>query len=336
MEFADPVVAEEETSKDVPSHTEQSKTEETVEKLESEIDKAYTAVEARFQDLWANAAKNASGLQDKYHLDERKNQLLEQLNAAKEGLVSNNNVLAVRENLKVVEDQLKKVNLPEVNIDLKNLQTQANTALDTLDSTLEQVEKSAGKYVSSFTSFFSSLVSVEPEDDGSNDNKDISFSSANPISSHESYGTSRYDNDLFKLHTVESYYLSEDLDVKSEVDSFNADSKTDEISKLLSQYPNTLTKTMNDLVPVKIAYNLFWYRYFKNDAKLRDSEQKRKELLQKKTSSVGNKGDEDEDFTWDDEEEEEDVVDVAKEVKQPQADPVDTSDSKASEDDDWE
>ncbi|KAK6201478.1 uncharacterized protein RJT21DRAFT_35439 [Scheffersomyces amazonensis] len=349
MEFTDPVVSEKETEQELvsvdstiaePTKTEQTKkTEEAVEKLESEIDKAYTAVEAKFQDLWSNATKNASGLQDKYKLDERRDQLLGQLNVARENLANNNNIVAVRDNLKHIEDQLKKVQLPDVKIDLKNLQDQANTALDSLDATLEQVEKQAGKYVSSFTSFLTSMVSVEAEPNG-NEEKETLFSSSNPISSHESYGSTRYDNDLFKLHTSESAYISSDLDIKSEVEAFNADSKTDEISKLLEKYPNTLTKTMNDLVPVKISYNLFWYRYFKNDQKLRDSEQKRKQLLlDGKSGSTESKGDEeDEDFTWDDDEEEEDVVDVAKEVKDPKNNAgAKASESKNSEeDDDWE
>ena len=72
------------------------------------------------------------------------------------------------------------------------------------------------------------------------------------------------------------------MDVKDEIESFNADSKTKEISGLLEKYPNTLTKTMNDLVPLKISYNLFWYRYFKNDDKLKEQEKKRKELLERK------------------------------------------------------
>ena len=72
------------------------------------------------------------------------------------------------------------------------------------------------------------------------------------------------------------------MDVKDEIESFNADNKTKEISGLLEKYPNTLTKTMNDLVPLKISYNLFWYRYFKNDDKLKEQEKKRKELLERK------------------------------------------------------
>lgn len=91
-----------------------------------------------------------------------------------------------------------------------------------------------------------------------------------------------------KLHTTEEFYLSDELDDENEIKNFNADEKTKEISDLLEKYSTTLTKTMNELVPVKIAYNLFWYRYFKQENKLKEHEKKRKELLQKKEWSKHN------------------------------------------------
>ena len=58
--------------------------------------------------------------------------------------------------------------------------------------------------------------------------------------------------------------------------------KTKEISDLLEKYSTTLTKTMNELVPVKIAYNLFWYRYFKQENKLKEHERKEKNYCKRR------------------------------------------------------
>ncbi|KAK6891606.1 Protein DOS2 [Candida tropicalis] len=278
------------------------KTEETIEKLESEIDKAYGLVETKFQELWSNASKNV----EKIKIEEQKQKLIEQLNNTRKALNDKTNELHVQESLKKIEDNLKQVSLDDFT-------KSANKALDLLDSKLEIVENEASKYFGNFTSFLSSIVSVNPvnEDEG-NGKKEVVFNSS--LNQFNNYGTTRYETDLLNLHTTESFYLNEELDVKDEIESFNADNKTKEISGLLEKYPNTLTKTMNDLVPLKISYNLFWYRYFKNDDKLKEQEKKRKELLEKKDTSKtdGNQenDDDEEEFTWDDDEEEEEEEQV--------------------------
>mmetsp|Transcript_8342 Transcript_8342/g.8269 ORF Transcript_8342/g.8269 Transcript_8342/m.8269 type:complete len:346 (-) Transcript_8342:55-1092(-) len=309
MEFYDPIVAQEELPK--TEGINDNKTEEAVHKLEDEIDQAYTAVETRFAGLWSSASKNANELQEKYKLEEHKNQLLEQLSSAKTNI---NNKAKVTENLGQIEEQLKALSGHIPDVDLKNLQQHASSTLDTLDSTLEQVEKQAGKYVTQLTSFFSGMVSVNPGLQQQDESSETLFKT--PLATKENYGTSRYDNDLYNLHTTASIYTSDESDNKEEVKKFNADAKTNEISKLLKEYPNTLTKLMNDLVPVKISYELFWYRYFKAEEKLKESEQKRKELLKKKETKDANENEDDgEEFNWDDDDEEEDVVDVAKETQ---------------------
>lgn len=343
MEFYDPIIAQEELPK--TEGLNDNKTEEAVHKLEDEIDNAYSAVEARFAGLWSSASKNANDLQEKYKLEEHKNQLLEQLNSAKENI---NNKAKVTESLGQIEEQLKTLSghMPEV--DIKNLQQHASDTLDTLDSTLELVEKQAGKYVTQLTSFFSGIVSVNPDALVQQQNSETIFKA--PLNDKENYGTTRYDSDLYSLHTTASTFTSEENDEKEEFDKFSADSKTDEIALLLEKYPSTLTKLMNDLVPVKVSYELFWYRYFKAEAKLKEFEQKRKDLLKRKENKdADDNQDDDEDFAWDDDEDEE-IVDVGKETQQDPKNsqsktetavekPIDekkNGDNDDDDDDDWE
>ena len=154
MDYIDPVTTQEpttesqisnttNTSSAAPHDTATIKTEETIEKLESEIDKAYVLVEHKFQELWENASKNA----EKYHLEEYKQNFIEQLNTTKQSLNEKTSELHVQESLKSIEDQLKKIKLQDIS-------TQANSALDVLDSKLEVVEREAGKYFGNFTSFY--------------------------------------------------------------------------------------------------------------------------------------------------------------------------------------
>lgn len=294
MEFVDPIVTQDEAPE--PKKGGDTKTDHAVQALESEIEKAYESVEARFGSLWSNATKNANELQEKYQVEEHRKQLLDQLKVAKDNI---NNKAKVTETLAQFEEQFKKVPIPEV--DLKKLQLLANDALDALDSKLEIVEQQAGKYVSQMSSFFTNFVSIAaPQSDAKQVEEEPSTIFVAPSHPTSEYGTSRYENELFKLHTTAEYYTEPIEDDKA--DSFNADSKTKEIAQLLEKYPNTLTKLMNEIVPVKVPYNAFWYRYFHHDDELKQAEKRRQEL-QKENSDE----EEEDDFTWDDDEDEEET-----------------------------
>lgn len=316
MEFADPIVAQEELPQDKKEVSqENAKTEEVMTKLEGDIDHAYTSIEEKLSGLWLNASKNAQDLQSKYKLDEKRAELLAKLNDAKSNI--NNNKL-VQDNLQAVDKQLKDLTEQfkglDTKVDFQKLSSQANNALDTLDSKLELVEKQAGRYVSQFASFFSGIVSVEAKEE-SREPETIFTQS---VVDNPNYGSSRFDSELFRLHTTEKLYLDGSKDDEGELKAFNVEAKTDEISGLLKKYSDTLERLMNKLVPVEIPYNVFWYRYFKMEADIKHAEQSRKELLTKKVDDTTNDGpahDDEEEFTWDDEEDEEDVVKVEKKQK---------------------
>lgn len=319
MEFADPVVAQAElpeTSTPAEVLESNKNTQDAIHRLEDDIDSAYSSIEQKFATLWSSASRNAQGLQEKINFEQRRKELLEQVKSAK---VNINNNKVVQENVQSIERQLKElgeqVKALESKIDFKTISTQANSALDTLDSKLEIVEKQAGKYVSQFTSFFSSMVSIDPTPQTKEPETLFSASSLPSAA----YGSSRYDTDLFKLHTTESVYLGDSKDIKSEVDLFKVEEMTAEISALLQKYPDSLEMLMNKLVPEHIAYNVFWYRYFKLEAELKANELKRRELLTKKESgkdsAIGHVDEDDEEeFTWDDDEDDEEVVKVEKET----------------------
>lgn len=333
MEFIDPVVAEDEAkaeAQDIKAleqspNDQNQKTEEVVERLESEINKTYDLVEKQFASLWTNARKNAQGLQEQIKLEERKSEIISQLNKARESIGKNENVAKIDAQVKELGESIKNL---DGKINLQSITSQADSALDTLDSKLEIVEQQAGKYVSQFTSFFSNMISIdsgvnapEPEDE-----KETLFSS-------ENYGTSRYETELYKLHTTSSYF--EGTEEQPEEKQFNADTKTAEITALLNKYPDTLQKLMNDLVPVKVSYNVFWCRYFKAETDLKVSEEKRKELLDKQTASTAERsesGDEEE-FTWDDDDDDEPHGSSLNSTPQST---TKTSSKPDDEDDDWE
>lgn len=329
MEFIDPVVAQEELATNDKAHDE-GNTEKAVHQLEQDIDKAYTVVEKKFADLWTSASKNAEGLQEKYKLDERRDEILKQLNSAKENIGDKAKVtehLAQFESqLKNLGEQVKDINISDIKvpeIDLKSISAQANTYLDSLDNQLEKVEQQAGLYVNKFASFLGGFVSISNGDNQTEETyeKETLFSS--PLDS-SSYGTSRFETDLFKLHTTPELFLNDKLD--DGLDKFNVDEKTKEISELLNKYDGTLRKLMNDIVPVKIAYNVFWFRYFKLEDELKAQDLKRKQLLNTKDKPADNE----EEFTWDEDEDGEEAVDIGDDSD------IKKSSKQDDEDDDWE
>lgn len=200
----------------------------------------------------------------------------------------------------------------ETSVDFDNLKEKANQALDELDSKLEKIEHQAGKWVSLFTSFFSTMVSVDETPDSQHESKDeAEIGQAFPGAS---YGTSRYEMELFKFHTDESLYHPRNGDVnESARDDVHA--RTDEISSLLEEYPETLLRLMKKLVPLKLTYDDFWSQYFAYEEDLKKSERQRKSLLSKDAPSLvgtDKEGpsphielDTEEDFVWDEEEDEE-------------------------------
>lgn len=317
MDFYDPIV--EEASKDeIKTTSETNKnTEIAVERLENEIDHVYSLVESRFQTI-LNDEQTVKG----------KEILMKQLNSLKENANVSQNVEFIEKllanftsnlsqgySLDKLTSQLNVINKKSLDDSFKDLSGKLSSIdidsnLDALDSKLEIVERKGGEYLSQMSSFFSTLVSVQSENTNSESpEKELTFS---PISSYKVYGASRYDNELFKLHTTASFYQDKELD-------FDVEAKTEEIADLLKKYPETLDKMMNYMVPVKVSYKSFWDCYFNQLKQIDESEKKRKELL----NSVN-----EDDFSWDDDEEPTDTKKVEVKKVEPEA-------GEESEDD-WE
>lgn len=281
----------------------------------SESNDLISQLENKVSSFWTMASQTKLENQGE-GLRELKQEILDQIASAKDSIAQNE---SLQLNVQFAENKLKelteRVKTADVGINFNTVSTQANKALDNLDSKLEIVEQQATKFVSLLTSFFSSMVVVNPpKEEVKETAADRSFSSILSAS----YGNTRYDSDLHKLHTTESYYLNSDLDDEKELATFDFNSKTQLISSLLKQYSATLQPVMNKLVPEQLTYAVFWYRYFKREQQLKQQEEARKELLsepkkaslkadasKKSASKVGAEEDDedDDDFTWDDDEE---------------------------------
>lgn len=275
--------------------------------IDKDVEAAISSLESKFASFWSSASQSAQELQAKVNLEQRKVELAEQFKSARRNI---NNHPLVQENISSIENQMKEfgdhVKLLDTGNAMTSISSKANDALDTLDSKLEIVEQQAGKFVSLFTSFFSKIVSIDNPADDSLKQTEIYVK---PTIPGPSYTSSRYDSDLFKLHTTEDFYLKP---LGEQARDLNILGKTEEISELLAKYPDTLQKLMNKLVPVEVSYNDFWSHYFQEVLDLKDKETRRKIILSENVTDVNTNTDrsnddsEGEDFTWDDDEEDDD------------------------------
>lgn len=313
------------TLKDTPKSTE---TQDTITKKESlgtgepthnDVTSAgsdrhdlLSQLESKVSSFWTKAT---DGNSPREGLGELKQDILTQIASAKESLAANE---LLQTNVTFAENKLKelteRVKSTDVGSTFDAVSTRANQALDTLDSQLEIVEKQASKFVSLLTSFFSSMVVVKEEPQAATVTAEVPKTDrAFSRILTSAYGNTRFENDLHKLHTTESFYLEGSADEEKRLATFDVSSKTTDISKLLAKYPDTLQSLINRLVPEKIRYDVFWYRYFEQELQLKQQEESRKKLLKKpegnisdaqpvKTGGDEDEDDDDDDFTWDDDE----------------------------------
>ncbi|KAG2189398.1 hypothetical protein INT44_004540 [Umbelopsis vinacea] len=151
------------------------------------------------------------------------------------------------------------------------------------------------------------ITVVAPVDD--EDNEFASKSTENNAGGKRIFA-SRKETILAELRTDHSVYLeppvkeTEEDDEESKiyhtfVAGFNVEEYTDEIAKLLEEYPE-LRQVMDELVPVQVSYNDFWQRYFYRVWKIDQEDEKRRQIVQGADAHE----EDDADFKWDSEDEE--------------------------------
>lgn len=96
--------------------------------------------------------------------------------------------------------------------------------------------------------------------------------------------TSRYDAQLHVLHTTPDRFTKDPdgAEFGNWAKGFDAEKKTDDISKDLARYPE-LRATMESLVPATVPYADFWRRYYFFRHSVETAEARRRDLLKGKS-----------------------------------------------------
>ncbi|KAJ2962972.1 hypothetical protein NQZ79_g1904 [Umbelopsis isabellina] len=152
------------------------------------------------------------------------------------------------------------------------------------------------------------ITVVAPEDSEYADSEFGTSSATENQSSSKRIYTSRKEAMAAELRTDKSYFMvpptQEDEDEKkineTFVAGFSVEEYTDEIAKLLQEYPE-LRQTMDELVPVQVSYHDFWLRYFYRSWKIDQEDEKRRQIVQ---GADAQDDDDDADFKWDSDDDE--------------------------------
>lgn len=322
MEFIEPTVSTPEASSPKVELEANKHTEEAIHHLEEEIDKTYLAVELKISELWSQ-----------YHLDDKTKQLGEQLGLQKAQLTEelDKRREQLKEQLKLARelDQVKEIEKKLSELPINQAKDNLNRGLDAVDNQLEKIENAAIGYVLLLTLFFLKVVTIEPEPEATTTTETL-FSREETPNFLKLYGSLRYEQELYKLHTDTSLYTEAIADEAT--NKVDVDAKTAEITDTLAKYP-ALQHTML-LVLATVDYPTFWTRYYFHLRQLEEGEKKRQAL---KGDLKGTEDDDDEDFTWSDDDD--DDGDLKKKQEQEKSVLLlekQTPDTSNEDDDDWE
>ncbi|CDS09335.1 hypothetical protein LRAMOSA10695 [Lichtheimia ramosa] len=201
-----------------------------------------------------------------------------------------------------------------------------NIDLGRLREEMDQGTRFAEQYMQKFgtevmQTLNKTITVLDPEDDDSSTTKGKQHDSIDQSASSARVFASRKDQLLAEMRSNKDTFLNDIKDSK-DMEGFDAEERTEEIAKLLEEYPD-LRQMMDKLVPVQVNYVLFWKRYFYHAWKI-EEEDKKRQLITKAAQ-------EEDDFKWDseDEDEEQSPKDTSDNVdKQPKS--SSNNDSKAA------
>ena len=184
------------------------------------------------------------------------------------------------------EDGTAGVSKSQSDLDQKNedfisrFKSEAAKRLKDIEKAEDAADEALLRFGTNIRNFLREAVSIAPPaEEGSKHAGSILFESKD-ASGKRVIHTTRFDAQLHVIHSSLDSFLRDPVSHEwpKFKEDFKVDTKTNDISKDLEQYPE-LRKAMEQLVPEKVDYNDFWCRYYFLRLVIETEEQKRKELL---------------------------------------------------------
>ncbi|KAL1964750.1 hypothetical protein VTN77DRAFT_6617 [Rasamsonia byssochlamydoides] len=163
---------------------------------------------------------------------------------------------------------------------IARFRAEAAKRLKDIERAEDAADEALLRFGTNIRNFLRDAVRIAPPDEGSSSDKGkVLFESKDPEGKRVFHAT-RFEAQLHVIHTnLESFSkdpVSDEWPAFKQ--SFNVESKTDDITKDLEAYPE-LRRAMEKLVPEKVEYADFWSRYYFLRLVVETEEKKRKELL---------------------------------------------------------
>lgn len=166
---------------------------------------------------------------------------------------------------------------------ISRFRAEAAKRLKEIEKAEDAADEALIRFGTNVRNFLRDAVSIAPPEQGSDK---VLFESKDSEGKRVFHAT-RLEAQLHAIHTnLEGLKKDPDTEQWTEFDKeFNVESKTDDITKDLEQYPE-LRRAMEKLVPETVDYSEFWSRYYFLRLAVETEEQKRKELLKGRLPST--------------------------------------------------
>jgi hypothetical protein len=163
---------------------------------------------------------------------------------------------------------------------LERLRTEAAKRLKDIQKAEDAADEALLKFGTNISNFLKDAVSIAPPSEGSDGKGSTVLFESKDASGKRVIHTTRFDAQLHVIHSsLDSFTkdpVSEEYDTWTK--TFNAESKTDDISKDLETF-SELRASMEKLVPDTVTYEDFWKRYYFLRHSIETAEARRRDLL---------------------------------------------------------
>jgi len=177
------------------------------------------------------------------------------------------------------------------------------------------------KFGTNIRNFLRDAVSIAPPSGDSKEGSTVLFESKDAQGKRVIH-TTRFDAQLHVIHSSLDSFTNDPVseEYESWTKSFNAESKTEDISKDLENF-SELRTSMEKLVPDRVTYEDFWKRYYFLRHSIETAEARRRDLLK------GAAADAEEEVGWDEDSDDEAPTKNTAKAKDPPKGPASTASS---------
>jgi hypothetical protein len=163
---------------------------------------------------------------------------------------------------------------------LARLRTEAAKRLKEIESAEDAADEALLKFGTNIRNFLRDAVSIAPPSADDNAQGSTVLFESKDAHGKRVIHTTRFDAQLHVIHSsLESFTKDPDSEEYAAwAEKFDADSKTDDISKDLENFPELRT-TMEKVVPDRVSYADFWRRYYFLRHSIEIAEARRRDLL---------------------------------------------------------